>query len=277
MKARQKASSRIRDANRAVAVVRLMDGQLHDWVEFLQADVADLESLPRRALKAGTYDVKRRVSKDIKKFCQSNFIGMTEDKLSELYEDVKSVRGLEMPLTEFQQKYARIKPNALRGNPLHSTVHISIFGLGFEFPEKYLTDDIGVAVEMALREEKEVNAWRKKTERALLNAKPEIGKAVRRLKFYSRMAVLSCFNLVEAYFNSLAWEFLQEPNAASGLSNRSKKLLEDTAGVSLGDKILKYPETIFGRAIFKRDEEPFKPFMDIVKPYRIRWFTLRHF
>jgi hypothetical protein len=82
------------------------------------------------------------------------------------------------------------------------------------------------------------------------------------------MTVLSCFNLVEAYFNSLAWEFLQKPNVASGLSNRAKKLLEDTTGVSLGDKILKYPELICGFPVFKRNEEPFMSFMDIVKPYR---------
>lgn len=193
---------------------------------------------------------------------------MTEDILSQLYDNVKSLRGLEMPLTEFEQKFARIKPTALRGNPLHSTVHISIFGLGFEFPEKYLTDDITAAIEMALRSEEQLNEWRKKTDRQLLASKPDIGMVVRYHKFYSRMAVLSCFNLVEAYFNSLAWEFLQGPNVASSMSNREKKLLEDTTGVSLADKILKYPELICGFPVFKRDEEPFISFMGIVKPYR---------
>lgn len=193
---------------------------------------------------------------------------MTQDKLSALYEDIKSSRGLEMPLKEFQDAYACIKPNALRGNPLHSTVHISIFGLGFEFPEKYLTDDITVAVEMALREDEELKAWRSKSEAVRTAAKPKIGKTVRHLKFYSRMAVLSCFNVVEAYFNSIAWEFLQGQNAGEGLSNRSRSFLEDTGRVSLGEKVLKYPELICGRSIFKRNEEPFKSFMDIVKPYR---------
>ena len=255
-------------ANRAVAVVRLMDGQLRNWAEFLEPDVADYEALPRRTLKAGNYDVKKRVAKDIDRFCKSNFVGMTEQKLSELYEDIKSVRGLEMPLATFQERYARIKPSSLSGNPLHSTVHISLWGLQFEFPEKYLADDIVVALQMSIKVNKALAAWLKQSHRALIIGKPTIARLHRELKFYSRMAVLSCFNLVEAYFNSLAWEFLQAPGSRSGISPADKKCLEDTSQVSLSKKILKYHEIIVGRQIFFRDQDPFKSFIQIVKPYR---------
>jgi hypothetical protein len=58
MRGRRKESSRIRVANRAVAAGNLMLGKVHDWAQFLEADTVDLQNLPRRALKAGFYDVK---------------------------------------------------------------------------------------------------------------------------------------------------------------------------------------------------------------------------
>jgi hypothetical protein len=195
MKARQMEASRIKAANRAVAVVRLMDGRLRDWAEFLQPDVDQLESLPRRSLKAGHYDVKRRVSKDIRRFCQSNFSEMTEEILAKLYDDVKAARGLEMPLLDFQAKYAHIRPTSLKGNPLHSTVHISLWGLQFEFPEKYLADDVALALKMALYDDKELNTWRRKHHSDLVSGRSSIAGLFRNLKFHSRMALLSCFNL----------------------------------------------------------------------------------
>ena len=58
-----------------------MLGRFCDWAEFVEADTVDLENLPRRALKAGFYDVKGRVSKEIARFLRtSNFSGMTEEK-----------------------------------------------------------------------------------------------------------------------------------------------------------------------------------------------------
>lgn len=268
MRSRTKEALRIRAANRAVAVVRLMDGQIGDWLEFLEPDLVDLEALPRSALKVGQYDVKRRVSKDIKKFCEVNFDGMTEETLNFLYEDIKSLRGLELSLDDFQNKYARIKRKTLAGIPSHSTVRISLWGLRFEYPEHHLADDITIALANAIEYDKILNSWQGKQHLNLRNQESEIAQKVRLQKFYSRMTILTCFNLVEAYFNSLAWDFIQNTVNASLLSNRDKKLLEDTAHVSLSNKILKYPELIFGEALFREGCDPFQTFVETVKPFR---------
>ena len=103
---------------------------------------------------------------------------------------------------------------------------------------------------------------------SLSKTESEIAIGVRYSKFYARMAIFSCFNLVEAYFNSLAWDFIQQANRQPLLSNRQKKLLEDASGVSLADKILKYPEIISGQSIFQRDRDPVKAFLHVVKPFR---------
>ena len=60
MSGREKEAAVIRQANRAATVGRLLLGELRDWSEFLEADVADLQSLPRRQLRSGKADIKRR-------------------------------------------------------------------------------------------------------------------------------------------------------------------------------------------------------------------------
>lgn len=119
-----------------------MDGKLRDWQAFLEPDLTDLEALPRDSLKAGHHDVKHRLSKDIGRFCALNFVGMTQDRLNALYDDVKAQGGLELPLGDFEEKYARFKPEVLAGSPPYSTIRISSWGLGFEFLEMHFADDI---------------------------------------------------------------------------------------------------------------------------------------
>ncbi len=136
---REKEARLIRKANRAATVGRLMLGEINTWQEFLQADVLELENLPRRQLRSGKSDVKKRLTPEIKKFYSRNFSRMTNSKLSLLYEDIKAFRGLEIPLKEFEEKYASVKPSVLKGNPAHLTVTISLWGLQFKFPEDELT------------------------------------------------------------------------------------------------------------------------------------------
>jgi len=66
---RQRESAVIRQANRALAMGRLMLGEFRDWDEFLHADQLDLAGLRRSQLKAGVADVKHRLSRELKKFC----------------------------------------------------------------------------------------------------------------------------------------------------------------------------------------------------------------
>jgi hypothetical protein len=132
----------IRQANRAAAVGRLMLGEMNHWGEFLGADQIDLTTLPRRQLKSGKADVKKRLSLELDKFCERNFQGMTQQRLSEMYEDIKAFRGMEMPLSEFEHRFAPVLRSVLKGNPAHLTVSISLWGLQYKIPEEELSQDI---------------------------------------------------------------------------------------------------------------------------------------
>ena len=71
---------------------------------------------------------------------------MTEVKLESLYLEVKRRRDPEMPLSEFETKFAALKEKTLNGAPLHFTVVISLWGLQTMFPEDMFSSDIIEAV-----------------------------------------------------------------------------------------------------------------------------------
>ena len=71
---------------------------------------------------------------------------------------------------------------------------------------------------------------------------------------------------MEAYLNGIAWDFLQSSGAT--ISNRRRKLLDDSASASIRDKILKYPEIITGSSPWAHDDVELQKFLDIVKPFR---------
>lgn len=268
MKGRKGETERIRGANKAVAIVKLMDGRLRSWEEFLKPDADNIELISRKILKGAYHDVKDRVEKEIKAFCDANFVNMTQEKLIDIYEYVKEWRGLEMPLREFEEKFAKFRPNALASNPLHSTLRISLWGLGFEFPEKHLADDIETALVNAQKYESDLTIYQETAHEVNLSKRDDIARCIRQVKYNSRAVLLSCFNLVEAYFNSLAWEFVQKNENMSRLSKNDVDSLQDGGRVPIRDKMIKYPRIITGKQILFDNQDPMKSFLEIIKPYR---------
>lgn len=267
-KGRKAEIARIRKANRAAAVGRLMLGDFSDWHEFLEADTEDLESLPRRQLKSGAADVKKHVSKEVKKFCARNFENLSEDNLDQLYEEIKAHRGIEIPLQEFEDKYSKIHLPVLKGYPAHSTVVISLWGLQFKFPEDYLAKDVYEALSTAISANEELQKYRKASHRKIIKSKDTISALTRKESHAVRSVLLSCFNLVESYLNGLAWNFAKNEDDFNQLSNRQKKLIQDISQTKLRDKILKYPTIISGRTLWDENDDVVSTFLEIFKPFR---------
>lgn len=264
---RERDAKLIKRSNRAAATGRLLLGEIKSWHEFLEADNIDLEKQPRKRLKAGVVDIKSRLSKEINQFCTRNFRGMDENKLSLLYEEIKAYRGFEMPLHDFEQKYAQIKRGVLKGNPAHLTVSISLWGLKFKFPEDELAKDLMQALELATKTQKELGIYEKKTHLETVTERDKIGLLIRQKNFAARSAILSCFNLMEAYLNGLAWDYIQK-NGTEHLSNNQKKLLEDTSSASIRDKLMKYPNILTGKEVWKQPDNELEAFITDLKPFR---------
>jgi len=264
---REREARLINQANRAAAVGQLMLGELNNWQQFLEADTVDLISLPRRNLKGALADVRVRLSKEIKRFCSYNFLDMDEKKLSMLYEEIKKYRGMEIPLPEFEEIYSPIRREVLKGNPAHATVCISLWGLQFKFPEDELSRDLITALHLISEAHTNLKGYYSKPHIKLKKDRQEISISIRKRMFAARSSVLCCFNLLEAYLNGLAWDYMQTRDTSS-LSNRSRKLLEDSTSTTIRDKLSKYPEIISGRKLWTEPDKELDKFVDILKPYR---------
>ena len=259
---------RIRIANRATTVGRLMLGEIKSWEEFLRADTAELESIPRRILKSGVYDVKKNVSKEIKKFCSRNFEGLTEQKLNLLYEEIKAKRGLEIPLIDFEREYALPKKDILKDAPPHCTVVFSLWGLQFRFPEDYLTKDIVEALREAIDSDMELKNYQSSAHSSHLLKRDDIAALIRKGEHAKRSCLISCFNLIESYLNGIAWDFAQNQDNLDKLSNKDKKRILDSGQINLREKLLKYPRIITQERLWSESDEPIKEFLELFKPFR---------
>jgi hypothetical protein len=260
---RETEAKLIRQANKAAAVGRLMLGEMSGWDEFLDADSLDLASLPRRQLKSGAADAKKRMSPEIRRFCSINFENMTEAKLSKLYEVIKAHRGIEFPLKEFEQEYSKVLPRVIAGFPPHCTIVFSLWGLQIKFPEDILSKDIYEAINTSHKADAERLNYRQDRAKKDLFAKLE-----RKRDHAARSCILSCFNLVEAYLNGIAWDFAQDEDVFASLSKRQQKLISDSGHVNLRDKILKYPAIVSGRPLWDESNDTVAAFLDVFKPFR---------
>lgn len=255
----------LRRTQRAASVGRLMLGELRSWGEFLEPETQDFGELTRSQLKDAKARFKSGISKEINRFCRQNFHSMTEAKLERLYLRVKVRRGLEMPLSQFQDEFAALNATSLSGAPIHCTVVISLWGLQTKFPEDILSKDIMEAVRQIKEAEFSLASFEAKSHAFVLGKRDEVQMAVRKQEFASRTCLLACFNLVEAALNGLAWDFSSEPERVAQLSNKKKALLEDG---SFKEKLIKYPQIIAGEHLWNAEDDRVRWFLEEIKAYR---------
>jgi len=266
-KGREKEVAEIVEFDRAVEVGRLFLGKLNAPLRPIFPD--NYESLTRKVLKSGKHSIRGPERREMEEFYRKNFSGKSFKSLATIYESLyKNDSQLRIPLTEFIEKIGKPKSGTLKEAPLHSTVDISVWGLQFEHPELHLVKDLEVAFNEVLDIEEEIKNYEGKAFSHLRNNRPTIAKLQRKLSFVRRMTLLSCFNLVEAYLNGLAWEFVQKVDIES-FSNRQKKLL-DTSRTSILDKLMKYPIICSQRddILFSGEKPPYSIFRDLIKPFR---------
>lgn len=139
-----------------------MLGEITSWSEFLEIDTVDYSALPRRQLKSGKYDIQKNLKERIDGFCETNFSKLTQTKLVSLYEELKKHCGLEIPYTEFSDRYSDIKGFSEKGYPEHCTVCISLWGLQYRFPEHDFSNDLVIAIEQLINSDGALDKYREK-------------------------------------------------------------------------------------------------------------------
>ena len=265
MSGRDKESASIEVAEKAAAVGRLMLGKFTNWDEFCRPATTDYTALPRRQLKSGFADVQHRLKAEIKKFCDKNFVSFQIEKLAALYDEILANKGLESPLIEFENKYGKIHPRVLKGAPSHLTVSISLWGLKFRFPEDMLAKDIATSLQLIRTSKKNLRNYENMPHSSVSARTDDFVPSIRNLEFAQRAIVLSCFNLLEAYLNGLAWDYCQT-HSLEHLSKRKAEFLQDTSSASIREKLKNYPWIISGKEEFLLTGQ--SKFLDEVKPFR---------
>lgn len=230
---------------------------------------------PRKELISERDNLRASLRGEIAKFCRSNFQNVEPEDLVSLY-DVLLEHDSEWfrPRAEFEKEFGRLKAHVLKGAPLHSTVRITpSWGLQVEYPEHHLVRDIAVCLNEAIDiEEDRLTPYRTKSlqEQKQQETRSEIADLIRRRNANQRACVLSCFNLIEAYINGLAWDYVQT-NDISGLTEKNRNVLTETKGfVNIIDKLIKIPALVAGKETgpLHQTRDPLKSFIETVKPHR---------
>jgi hypothetical protein len=256
---------------RAAQVGRLLLGELNGpMASVFPEDFADT---PRTDLQKQREGCRVHLKGEIEKFCRRNFDDLVPEDLAALYIPLHEHGSeLRIPLVEFIERYGRPRPGVLRGAPLHCTVHLSPWGLQTEYPEQHLTKDLIEAYNGARDNDAEIEAlgivpW----ERAKAGSeRDKIGALWRRRMYHQRMTLITCFNLVEAYVNGIAWEHVQQVGTEGLSENHRSVLVEDKRPINTIDKLIKIPRIVAGRdeGPLHQSRDPLKTFLEVVKPFR---------
>lgn len=265
---RKREAGEVVKYQRAAEVGRLMLGELISPMKWIFYD--QYLDKPRRELQEQRNAIRAYLRGEVERFCRTNFEGVKPEDLARLYEPLYAHgSSWRLPLSEFVQLLGQPKEGVLKGAPLHSTVCLSyLWGLQTEYPEMHLVRDLAYSFNRAVEAERGFKEYDEIPRSRAKTKKEKIAELERSGAFHRRMCVLSCFNLVEAYINGIAWAYVQTHDI-SDLSNRKQKVLTE-GQTSILDKIVKIPQIVTGQSPgpLESDCETLSVFRDTIKPFR---------
>ena len=257
---------------KAALVGRLLLGELDGPMQAISEE--DYRSKPRKELIAEREAIRSYLRGEVAKFCRQNFVELEPESLSELFDVVFANKSSwRVPLVDFIRQFGAFRDGKLSGAPLHCTIHISPWELQTEFPETLLMKDLAITFNDAIDIEEHrllpyrALPWRKWKE---ARTRPEIGDLVRRRDAFLRACLLACFNLIEAYVNGLAWDYVETHDVSRLTDEKQNTLTGRKRLVNIEDKLIRIPALVAEKATgpLHQSREPMKSFLDIVKPYR---------
>jgi hypothetical protein len=175
--------------------------------------------------------------------------------------------GLSLRLHEFEQKYFPLSESVKRHVPAYAHVHISTYGLQFEFPEHHFLRDVETALPELVDVRSRLGAFTG-PESDSRRDRHLIGGLVAKEKFLSRSIISATFSLAEAFLSGLFFTAVH---------------LNSVGQLPCDDEFLKYAATKESAPLRDRldrvvrftsagdesgDDEPFKAFIEIGKRYR---------
>lgn len=255
---------------RAAQVGRIFLGQANGKIGPVFPEI--VKDWPRPRIRAERERIRSYLAGEVKKFCRNNFPRLKPLQLAGIYERLFQNSGhLRLPLAEFQD-FAKndLRGSIFRDAPLHSTVLISAYwGLKVEFPEHHLMNDLAWSFNEMRTLGSEIGRLRKLSWEEKKEHEAEIAATLRHSSAVSRMCLISCFNLIEAYINGLAWEYAQSHRELlTRMTRKERDMIEEGSG-SILNRVIEIPRIISGNPLtISADQYPLKEFDETIKPYR---------
>jgi hypothetical protein len=255
---------------KALVASRLMMGDLPNWAVFeKERNTAGMIANRRTARSVSSQIGRdyRDLSTETKHFIDRNFLHCEYDQLARLCDEIKTDVGLSLRLDEFEQKYFSLAEAVKRRVPGYAHVHISTYGLQFEFPEHHFLRDIETSLPELLDTRSRLSAFTG-PEFDSRRDRDVVGGLVAKEKFLSRSIISATFSLAEAFLSGLF--FTAVHSKCVGDLPCDEEFLRYAAtkeSAPLRDRLDRVVRFTSG-GTESGDNEPFKTFIETGKRYR---------
>lgn len=255
---------------KALVAARLMMGDITNWTHFenergIAEQIANRQTAREVSRQIGRG--YRELAGEIKKFIDKYFIRCEYDDLARMLDEINIGSGISMRLDEFEKKFFPLAESVKRHYPAYAHVHISTFGLTFEFPEHHFLRDI----EIALPEILNTRSRLAKFTGPDFDAKHDrdlVGGLVAKEKFLSRSVISATFSLVEAFLSGLFYTAVHSKSV--GRLQCDEDFMKFATGKESAplrdrlDRVVRFTS----EGVESVNDEPFKTFIETGKRYR---------
>ena len=256
---------------KALVVSRLMMGDVTNWAAFESERKVAAQITNRQTARSVSSQIGRgyrELSGEVQRFISENFVHCEYADLARLCDAVEVGSGISLRLDEFEKMFFPLAKRVKGRVPFYSHVHVSTFGLQFEFPEHHFLRDIETSLPDLLEGKRKLAQFGApnfdmKREREI------VASLVAKENFLSRSIISATFSLVEAFLSGLFYTAIHTNSIGSLACNEDflniARTREERAPLRARlDQVVRFAS----HAAENGNDEPFKALIEVGKRYR---------
>lgn len=255
---------------KALVASRLMMGDINSWVLFENERRTAGQITNRRTARSVSSQIGRgyrELTGEVKGFIDNNFVGCGYEDLARLLDEIHVGSGLSIRLDEFEKKFFPLAEAVKRRIPAYAHVHISTFGLQFEFPEHHFLRDIETSLPELLDTMSRLIPF-SGPEFDSTRDRDLVGGLVAKEKFLSRSIISATFSLTEAFLSGLFFTAVHSKSVGRLHCDEDfMRFAANKESAPLRDRLNRVVRFTSEDAE-SGDDEPFRAFIEIGKRYR---------
>ncbi len=249
---------------------RLLMGDISSWAAFENERKTADQITNRRTARSVSSQIGRgyrELSQEVKSFIAKNFVRCEYADLARLCDAVQVGAGMSLRLDEFEKQFFPLSGSVKGRYPFYAHIHISPYGLRFEFPEHHFLRDMETSFPELLEARSSLAGFRGPDFDA--RREPDlVAGLVAREKFLSRSIVSATFSLLEAFLSGLFFTAIHTNAIGQRACNEEFLRFAGTKeSAPLRDRIDRVVRFASDGAQNGGDE-PFRAFIEVGKRYR---------